>query len=51
MSVLSTRAAGRFRRPASAQEILHPPRSRIGQYAYLTGVAVFALALGVARQR
>ena len=37
----------RFRRPASAQEILHPPlRGRIGQYAYLTGVAVFALALG-----
>ena len=38
----------RFRRPASAQEILHPPlRSRIGQYAYLTGSPSFALALGV----
>ena len=37
----------RFRRPAGAAEILHPPlRARIGQYAYLTGVAVVALALG-----
>ncbi|WP_116451372.1 heavy metal translocating P-type ATPase [Blastococcus litoris] len=37
----------RFRRPATAAEILHPPlRARIGQYAYLTGVAVVALALG-----
>src|SRR6478735_5116707 len=37
----------RFRRPATAAEILHPPlRGRIGQYAYLTGVAVVALALG-----
>jgi len=37
----------RFRRPGSVQEILHPPlRSRIGQYAYLTGVAIVALALG-----
>ncbi|SFT87067.1 Cu+-exporting ATPase [Geodermatophilus amargosae] len=37
----------RFRRPATASEILHPPlRARIGQYAYLTGVAVVALALG-----
>ncbi|SHN74808.1 Cu+-exporting ATPase [Geodermatophilus obscurus] len=37
----------RFRRPATADEILHPPlRARIGQYAYLTGVAVVALALG-----
>ncbi|HEY7010489.1 MAG TPA: heavy metal translocating P-type ATPase [Jatrophihabitantaceae bacterium] len=39
----------RFRRPASAQEILHPTlRSRIGQYSYLTTVAVTALALGTA---
>ena len=31
-------AAARFRRPASAHEILHPPlRSRVGQYAYLAG--------------
>ncbi|MGY1664883.1 heavy metal translocating P-type ATPase [Geodermatophilus sp. SYSU D00696] len=37
----------RFRRPATAAEILHPPlRARIGQYAYLTGVAVVALSLG-----
>ncbi|WP_432506495.1 heavy metal translocating P-type ATPase [Kineococcus arenarius] len=37
----------RFHRPATAAEILHPPlRARIGQYAYLTGVAVVALALG-----
>ena len=37
----------RFRRPASVEEILHPPlRSRIGQYAYLTGVAVVALSIG-----
>ncbi|KRE55620.1 heavy metal translocating P-type ATPase [Phycicoccus sp. Soil748] len=39
----------RFRRPASAQEILHPPlRSRVGQYAYLAAVAVLALAIGSA---
>ena len=37
----------RFRRPASVQEILHPPLSgRIGQYAYLTGIGVAALAIG-----
>jgi P-type Cu+ transporter len=37
----------RFRRPATVAEILHPPvRARIGQYAYLTGIAVVALALG-----
>jgi P-type Cu+ transporter len=37
----------RFRRPATAAEILHPPlRARIGQYSYLTVVAVVALALG-----
>ena len=37
----------RFRRPDTAAEILHPPlRARIGQYAYLVGVAVVALALG-----
>ncbi|MGR6965808.1 heavy metal translocating P-type ATPase [Geodermatophilus sp. URMC 61] len=37
----------RFRRPATVEEILRPPlRARIGQYAYLTGVAVVALALG-----
>ncbi len=37
----------RFRRPDSAAEILQPPlRTRIGQYAYLTGVAILALVLG-----
>jgi Cu+-exporting ATPase len=37
----------RFRRPATVGEILRPPlRSRIGQYAYLAGVAVIALSLG-----
>ncbi len=37
----------RFRRPDTAAEILHPPlRARVGQYAYLVGVAVVALALG-----
>ncbi len=37
----------RFRRPASVQEILHPPvKERVGQYAYLTAVAVVALAIG-----
>jgi Cu+-exporting ATPase len=36
-----------FRRPVTATEILRPQlRARIGQYAYLTGVAVVALALG-----
>jgi P-type Cu+ transporter len=48
VSVLSNALRLRgFRRPASAEEILHPPvRARVGQYAYLTGVAVVALALG-----
>jgi Cu+-exporting ATPase len=37
----------RFRRPASAADILHPPlRSRVGQYAFLVVVAVVALAIG-----
>jgi Cu+-exporting ATPase len=37
----------RFRRPATVQEILHRPvRARVGQYAYLAGVAVVALAIG-----
>ena len=37
----------RFRRPDTAAEILHPPlRARVGQYAYLAGVAVLALVLG-----
>ena len=38
----------RFRRPASAQEILHPRlRDRIGQYSYLAVIGVTALAVGV----
>ena len=37
----------RFRRPSSVQEIEHPPlRSRVGQWAYLTVIAVVALAIG-----
>jgi Cu+-exporting ATPase len=37
----------RFKRPASVEEILHPPvRERVGQYAYLTAVAVVALTIG-----
>lgn len=37
----------RFKRPATVDEILHPPlRTRVAQYAYLTGVAVVALAIG-----
>lgn len=37
----------RFSRPDTVAEILRPPlRARVGQYAYLVGVAVIALALG-----
>ncbi|HEX8968750.1 MAG TPA: heavy metal translocating P-type ATPase [Chloroflexota bacterium] len=39
----------RFRRPPSAQAILHPPAiERIGEYAYLVGIAAIAAAIGVA---
>ncbi|MGH8071846.1 MAG: heavy metal translocating P-type ATPase [Candidatus Entotheonellia bacterium] len=39
----------RFRRPQSAREILHPPLwERIGEYAYLAGIALAALAIGAA---
>jgi Cu+-exporting ATPase len=39
----------RFRRPGTVHEIEHPPvRQRIGQYAYLTGIAVVAVAIGAA---
>jgi Cu+-exporting ATPase len=39
----------RFRRPASPEEILHPPLGeRVGEYAYLGGIAVVALAVGAA---
>jgi Cu+-exporting ATPase len=37
----------RFKRPASVEEIQRPPvRERVGQYAYLTAVALVALAIG-----
>ncbi|GAA3181678.1 hypothetical protein GCM10010531_39850 [Blastococcus jejuensis] len=37
----------RFRRPESAEEILHPSLgSRVGQYAFLATVAVVALSIG-----
>jgi Cu+-exporting ATPase len=37
----------RFRRPASAAQILHRPvRQRVGGWAYLTAVAAVAIALG-----
>jgi Cu+-exporting ATPase len=39
----------RFRRPASVEEILHPPlRTTVGQYAYLAGIGVLALGIGAA---
>jgi uncharacterized cupredoxin-like copper-binding protein len=38
-----------FRQPKDAEEILHPPvRSRVGEYAYLSGIAIVALAVGAA---
>ncbi len=38
----------RFRRPDSAQQILHPRlRDRIGQYSYLAVIGVTAIAVGV----
>jgi Cu+-exporting ATPase len=39
----------RFKRPESAQAILHPPlRERVAEYAYLVGIALVALAIGLA---
>jgi magnesium-transporting ATPase (P-type) len=39
----------RFRRPESAEQILHPSlRERIAEYAYLVAIAVVALAVGAA---
>ena len=36
-----------FRQPKNANEILHPSlRSRVGEYAYLAGIAVVALVVG-----
>jgi P-type Cu+ transporter len=38
----------RFRRPKDAAELLHPSLGdRIGEYAYLAGIAVAALLVGV----
>jgi Cu+-exporting ATPase len=38
----------RFRRPASAHEILHPPlRATLSQYSYLITVAAAAIAVGI----
>jgi Cu+-exporting ATPase len=38
-----------FKRPSNAAAILHPPlRERIGEYAYLVGIALVALAIGAA---
>ena len=38
-----------FKRPSSAREILHPSlRSLVAEYAYLVGIALVALAIGVA---
>ncbi|MBA2453766.1 MAG: heavy metal translocating P-type ATPase [Chloroflexia bacterium] len=37
----------RFRQPQDAQEILHPPlKARVGEYAYLAGIAVLAVVVG-----
>jgi P-type Cu+ transporter len=37
----------RFKQPESAEEILNPPlTARIGEYAYLAGIAVVALVVG-----
>ncbi|MGH2376846.1 MAG: heavy metal translocating P-type ATPase [Candidatus Limnocylindria bacterium] len=39
----------RFRRPASAREILHPSlRERVAEYGYLVGIAMLALVIGIA---
>jgi Cu+-exporting ATPase len=38
-----------FRQPASVEAILHPPlRERVGEYAYLVGIALVAIVVGVA---
>jgi P-type Cu+ transporter len=37
----------RFRQPDTAEEILNPPLSaRVGEYAYLAGIAVIAIIIG-----
>jgi Cu+-exporting ATPase len=39
----------RFKAPESAEELLHPPMgARVGEYAYLVGIAAAALAVGAA---
>jgi len=41
-----------FRRPASAEEILHPPlMARVREYGYLVGIALVALVIGAAALR
>ena len=38
-----------FTRPKDAAAILHPPlRARVGEYAYLVGIAIIAIAVGAA---
>jgi P-type Cu+ transporter len=38
-----------FRRPKDVAEILHPSlRVRVGEYGYLVGIALLALAIGLA---
>ena len=38
-----------FRQPKDAEEILHlPVRAKVGEYAYLSGIAIVALAIGAA---
>jgi Cu+-exporting ATPase len=38
-----------FKRPESARAILYPPvRERVSEYAYLVGIALVALAIGIA---
>ncbi len=40
-------AAAPVQAPGTVEEILHPPvRARVGQYAFLTAIAVVALAIG-----
>jgi len=47
--VTNTLRLRRFHQPQSAHEILHPSlRERVGDYAYLVGIALVALAVGVA---
>lgn len=41
-----------FRKPSSVEAILHPSvRERVGEYAYLVGIALVAIAVGAAAMR